>query len=266
MREKKMAINISLIMIMVSFAISLVCFFERDVQLFEIGFAFATGVFGSSFATLWIFIYEYNNAKKELLNSIFNEFVSILKKMETLPLMERYGLYEMQDCMSGEYYVMPVFAEHAEEMNREERCLYEMSRFVDVILDIGYENICGVLCKIDGLDFWTDSFKRNRKIKAAVQKEISFPVYDVLISAPAEENGSVFQYFAGFKYKYSYSAEEIYSLVKKLDTDINGTLHGHLYEKLWIFRDALFSSSLSRSQRRKARRALVCGDPYDQIR
>lgn len=266
MREKKTAINISLVMITVSFAISVVCFLKREVLLFEIGFAFATGVFGSSFATLWIFVYEYNNAKKELLNSVFNEFVSILKKMEMLPLMERHGLYEMQDYMRGEYYVMPVFAEHTEKMNREERCLYEMSRFVDVILDIGYENICGVLCKIDGLDFWTDSFKRNKKIKAAVQKEISLPVYDVLVSAPAMEDGYIFRNFAGFKYKYSYSADEIYPLVKKLDTDINRTLHGHLYEKLWIFRDALFSPSLSRSQRRKALRALVCGAPYDKIR
>lgn len=81
MREKKNAIN----MIVIS-----LCWRGRDSGIAELLYALATGVFGSGFATLWIFIYEYRKAKRELLSSIFGEITSIFENAPFLWL-ERFG-------------------------------------------------------------------------------------------------------------------------------------------------------------------------------
>lgn len=67
MTTKKHAINISIIMIIVSLLIIYICWPQKDAGITELLYVLSTGVFGSSFATLWIFIYEYNRTKEDLL-------------------------------------------------------------------------------------------------------------------------------------------------------------------------------------------------------
>ena len=89
MTEKKHAVNISLIMIVLSLVI-LLCWPSRNDGITELFFVLSSGVFGSGFATLWIFIYEYRKAKRELFSSIFQQVTSIFED-ETLPLLHRFG-------------------------------------------------------------------------------------------------------------------------------------------------------------------------------
>lgn len=70
MRAKKNAINISIEMILLSLIIIALCWHGRNEGAPELLFVLASGVFGSSFATLWIFIYEYHQAKYVLLKSM----------------------------------------------------------------------------------------------------------------------------------------------------------------------------------------------------
>lgn len=70
MRVKKNAINISIEMILLSLIIIALCWHGRNEGAPELLFVLASGVFGSSFATLWIFIYEYHQTKYVLLKSM----------------------------------------------------------------------------------------------------------------------------------------------------------------------------------------------------
>lgn len=282
MREKKNAINISLVMIILCLIIMLICWSGREDGICEFSFVLASGVFGSSFATLWIFIYEYNKQKRELLSSIFHDGVALMDKTDMTPWMERYGFYKagMKNYMQGKYYFAPTTADCVDKMSEEERCLYEMCRFVDSVLDMGYDNIQKLCDNIEKGDFWTDSFRRKVKLKNCISSKLSYPIYDVFVLAPAMENGYLFRYFSGFKYKLSYSAEEIYDFVAMLDRALHncGTevefswlkdarnMRCYMHEKLWIFRDAFFSPELSRERQKRARRAFVFNESYDQIR
>ena len=72
MSAKKNAINISIGMILLSLIIIALCWHGRNEGATELLFVLASGVFGSSFATLWIFIYEYHQAKYVLLLSLIH--------------------------------------------------------------------------------------------------------------------------------------------------------------------------------------------------
>lgn len=282
MREKKNAINISLVMIILCLIIMMICWPGKEDGICEFAFVLSSGVFGSGFATLWIFIYEYHKQKRELLISIFSDGVALMGKMDMLPSMERCGLYNkgMKKYMQGKYYCSPVNADCVVKMSEEEKCLYQMSRFVDGFLDIGYDNIQRLCDNIEKVDFWTDSFRKKDKLKDSIIAKLSSPIYDVFILALAMDNGYLFRYFSGFKYKLSYSADEIYDFVVMLDRTFHNcssevefswlkdarNMRCYMHEKLWIFRDALFSPELSRERRNKARKAFVFDEPYDQIR
>ena len=60
MTIKKNAINISIGMILLSLIIILLNWNGRDEGINELLYVLASGVFGSSFATLWIFIRRNN--------------------------------------------------------------------------------------------------------------------------------------------------------------------------------------------------------------
>ena len=266
MTEKKHAVNISLIMIVLSLVVILLCWPSRNGGITELFFVLSSGVFGSSFATLWIFIYEYRKAKRELFSSIFQQVTSIFEN-ETLPLLDRFGFYDSQVAayMEGKYYMSPVHADSVEQMNHPEKCLYGLCRFVDGILEI---------------DLWSDTFRLSGKYRDAMVRSISLPLYEVFITAPAMEDGYIFRYFKGFKINYDYSAGEVYPLVCELDQAIHGfdsgikydwqkrnpNLRGHMHEAMWIFRDAFFSPELSLRRRYKATQAFLKHKSYPYVR
>lgn len=282
MTAKKNAINISIVMILLSLIVILICWCWKDKGgIAELLYVLSSGVFGSSFATLWIFIYEYNKEKRHLLSSIFDEAVAIF---EFAPLyhLEMFGFYDsgIKEYLEHKYYMPPVNADTVKCMSEQENCLYILCRFVDEVLDIGYGRINHICELVSGIDFWSDSFRRKLKYKSAISRKISFPLYDVFISAPAMEDGYLFRYFKGFKIYYEYSADQIYDFVCELDKAMHGTsgevkytwqnknlnLGLHMHEVLWIFRDAFFSPHLSHTERRKAMRAFLKDAPYYPIR
>ena len=281
MREKKNAINISILMILCSLLIIFLCWCKRNEGATELLYVLATGVFGSSFATLWIFIYEYRKARRELLTAIFNEITSIF---ENAPFywLERFGFYApgVKEYMKGKHYIPPAPADAVKRMSTQERGLYMLCRFVDEALDIGYDRIKHILDLVEDVDFWSDSFRRNAKYKGAISYSISYPLYDVFVTAPAMEDGYIFRYFKGFKTEYSYSADEIYPFVCNLDRAMHNTddevrfdwqthnsnLGLHLHEKMWIFRDAFFSPELPRKYRREAMQAFLNNTLYPRVR
>lgn len=281
MAAKKNAINISIVMILLSLVVILICWCWKDnggiAELFHV---LSSGVFGSSFATLWIFIYEYNKEKRYLLSSIFNEAVAIF---EFTPLyhLEMFGFYEpgIREYLERKYYMPPVDADTVKHMSKQENCLYILCRFVDEVLDIGYGRIDHICEMVSDVDFWSDSFRRKLKYKSVISRKISFPLYDVFISAPAMEDGYLFRYFKDFKVNYSYSADQIYEIAGNLDKALHGSgevkyswnnkglnLASHMHEALWIFRDAFFSPHLSNRERREAMRAFLKDTPYYRIR
>lgn len=281
MTEKKHAINISLVMIVLCLVIMLLCWPKKDDGIAEFFFILSTGVFGSSFATLWIFIYEYRKAKHELLSTIFREVTSIFEN-EPLPLLYRIGFYDLQVAvyMERKYYIPPVHMDVVEQMNRSEKCLYELCRFVDGILDVGYDKISHICSLVEEIDFWSDTFRRRSKYRDAMVHNISLPLYEVFISAPAMEDGYIFRYFKGFRMNYDYSADEVYPFVCELDQAIHGldgeikyewqkrnqNLVLHMHETMWIFRDAFFSPGLSCGMRYKAIQAFLRHKPYPYVR
>lgn len=282
MKEKKNAINISILTIIFSLIITFVCWQGKDDEITEIFFVLATGIFGSSFATLWIFIYEYNKEKRELLRSIFIEVNEIMESTPSIPYMSRTSFYKpkIKKYLEGKYYIPPANAQEVEKMKQQKKCLYELCRYVDEILEIGYDKIDCVCNKVEELDFWTDSFRRKFKRKEVIVEKISLPIYDVFISAPAMEEGYIFRYFSQFKMHYLYSAEVIYPLVERLDKAIWGTdekpmytwlekntnMRCYMHEKLWIFRDAFFSSGMSWKEHRMAMKAFMYDTEYYWIR
>ncbi len=281
MTVKKNAVNISVFMVLASLVSMLICWYGRDRGITAFLFTLASGVFGSGFAALWIFIYEYNQAKQELLAFLFDEVVSVFEK-ETLPVLDRYGFYdpEIREYLKHRYYMPPVPADAVMRMGRPEQCLYELCRFVDGVLEIGYDRIRGI-CHLDSqIDFWTDSLRRRNRYRDAVVRRITLPVYEVFLSAPAMEEGYIFRYFRDFQTNYQYTADEIYGFVCELDQAMHGTggavkynwqkrnptLPLHMHETMWIFRDAFFSPHASGRERRRARRAFLKDTSYSYIR
>lgn len=281
MTAKKNAINISIVMTLLSLIIIFLCWNKKDNGIPELFYVLSSGVFGSSFATLWIFIYEYNNEKRELLGAIFRESVSITENA-TLPYLDSLSFYDwdIKEYMQHKYYIPPVNAEIVACMSRQDRCVYELCRFVDDILDIGYDRINHVCNLVSNIDFWSDSFRHTNKYIDAIVSKISLPLYEVFITAPAMEDGYIFRYFKGFKIYHEYSADQIYGFVCELDKAIHGTddkvkytwqkmnanLCLHMHEKLWIFRDAFFSPHVSHKQRREAKLAFLNDTFYQYIR
>lgn len=281
MTEKKHAVNISLIMIMLSLVVILLCWPSRNDGITELFFVLSSGVFGSSFATLWIFIYEYRKAKRELFSSIFQQVTSIFED-ETLPLLDRFGFYDSHVAayMEGKYYMLPVHADAVEQMSHPEKCLYALCRFVDGILEIGYDRICHICDLVEKIDLWSDTFRLSGKYRDAMIRSISLPLYEVFISAPAMEDGYIFRYFKGFKINYGYSADEVYPLVCELDQAIHGSdsgikydwqkrhpsLREYMHEAMWTFRDAFFSPELSLRRRYKATQAFLKHKSYPYVR
>ena len=158
-----------------------------------------------------------------------------------------------------------------------------MCRFVDSILEIGYDRISHILDMVESINFWSDSFRRSFKRKDAILKKIGMHLYEVSISAPAMKDGYLFRYFKDFKFNYDYSAEQIYQFVSELDMALHSTngdikydgqkknfnLGLHMHEALWISRDAFFpvmSVMSSFSERRKAMKAFLYDAPYGRIR
>ena len=88
--------------------------------MFELFFALSSGVFGSSFATFWIFVHEYRKERQELLRSIFKEVVSIIEH-NTLPYLAIGGFYEpgMKEFMKTRYYVAPASASEVADRDRD---------------------------------------------------------------------------------------------------------------------------------------------------
>lgn len=280
MTVKKNAINISIIMIFASILVTILCWPYSNTGVAALLYTLSTGVFGSSFATLWIFVYEYNRSKQELLQAIFDETVSIMEN-NTLCFLSRFGYHEagMKESMVSKPYIPPAHADAVNAMDKQERCHYELCRFVDEMLDIGYDRIKYVCNLAEGIDFWSDGFRRKDKRRDAIIHKLSMPLYEVFVCAPAMEDGYLFRYFKGFKTSHTYCADEVYPFVAMLDKALHVpdaqlefswpnpmTLSGYMHEQLWIFRDAFYSSHIDKKQRRQAMQAFLNGSPYPYIR
>ena len=301
MAEKKKAINISMLLIIASLLGTVLCWaFLKNNSFFELVFALCTGIFGSSFATLWIFIVEYKSERDNLLSMIFSNGNRIRLK---LPSFTQYNNKkdEMLAYLNGRYYVPPIPEKQQDQLNDNEKTLYSLCRYVDHFLEIGYEDFVSVFRAADQLAFWTDFFTENhscfqnkllnrivcknnelaRKGKRERIIEKLLPLYDIYLSAPAMEEGYLFRVFREFKYDYSISAADIYSLVLGVEERAQGInvymgdvwdvekapdFRCYFYETLWVFRDAFFSPYLPRERRKRAISAFMKGTPYTQIR
>lgn len=280
MTEKKNAINISIIMIFFSILIPVLCWPHSNSNVPALIYTLSTGIFGSSFATLWIFVYEYNRSKKELLKAIFDETVSITEN-NTLSSLHRFGYYEptMKDSMIGKYYIPSTYFESVSALNKPERCHYEMCRFVDGVLDIGQDRVNYIGDLIEEINFWTDTFRYRKKLRNIIIEKLELPLYELFIYAPGKEDGHIFRYFKDFKDSYAYTADLIYPIVAELDKALHIpesedahsqtssiTLTNYMHEQLWLFRDAFYSPYVCRKQRREAKQAFLKGTPYPYIR
>lgn len=281
MSAKKNAINISIGMILLSLIIIALCWHGRNEGATELLFVLASGVFGSSFATLWIFIYEYHQTKYVLLKSIFDEVVSITET-DSLPFLERFGFHDagIKESMVGKYYIPPTTQEDVRTMDKETVCHYELCRFVDAILDIGCDKIHHVCDMVEQIDFWSDSFRHRSEYRDVIVRKISLPLYEVFISTPAMEDGYIFRYFKDFKTSYEYTADQVFDFVCEIDRAMhrtdgiitfdwqkrNNNLRLHMHEQMWIFRDAFYNIHICRKQRRMALNAFMKDTPYPYIR
>lgn len=281
MSAKKNAINISIGMILLSLIIIALCWHCRNEGATELLFVLASGVFGSSFATLWIFIYEYHQTKYVLLKSIFDEVVSITET-DSLPFLERFGFHDagIKESMVGKYYIPPTTQEDVRTVDKETVCHYALCRFVDAILDIGCDKINHICDMVEQIDFWSDTFRRRSKYRDMIVSKISLPLYEVFISAPAMEDGYIFRYFKDFKTSYEYTADEVYDFVCEIDRAMhrtdgiitfdwqkrNNNLRLHMHEQMWVFRDAFFRTHICRKHRRMALNAFMKDTPYPYIR
>lgn len=281
MTTKKKSINISIGMILLSLIIIFHCWNGRNGGITELLYVLASGVFGSSFATLWIFIYEYHQTKNELLKSIFEETVSIMED-NGLHSLERFGFYEpvIKESLKHKYYIPPTNNNSVQHLSQEDRCLYELCRFVDATLEIDYKRIKHICDMIESIDFWIDSFRFGLKYRDAIINKVSLPLNEVFISAPAMEDGYLFKYFKDFKHNYEYSADMIYDFACELDKAMyntegnnkynwqkhNANLRLHMHEKMWIFRDAFYSPHVTRRERRMAIRAFLNDTHYIYVR
>lgn len=284
MTAKKNAINISIIVIAFSALIIALCWNYKDGKIAELLYVLSTGVFASGFVTLWVFVYEYNHEKNILLKSIFHNTVDIIES-PNLYSLAIIGFHDsgVKEFMKGKHYTPSVFSDTLARMDKFERCHYELCRFVDAILDIGYEKINHANRLIDDIDFWSDTFrKKDSKLSNIISSKIGLPLYETFIFAPGMQYGYLFRFFNGFKFNHVYDAEKIYPLVAELDNILNfgetsrkyswqdsscpHSLKSYMHEKLWIFRDAFYSSDVSRKQRRKAKDAFLNGTFYPWIR
>lgn len=282
MTEKKNAINISITMILLSLITIALCWPLRKDGITEVLYVLASGIFGSSFATLWVFIYEYRKAKQELLRAIYDEVTTAFVDTPLCHL-GHYGLYNpnVQQFMQGKHYMPPAYADDVARMSRQDQQLYILCRFVDEILDIGCDRIRSILNLVSSVDFWSNSFPWIPRYRNAILRNISSPLYEVFImKAPAEEDGYLFRYFKGFKIGCDYTADQIYEIACKLDLAMHGdgssakynwqgrnpNLVLHLYEKMWIFYEAFCPPPVSKKRRKEAIQAFLNDTPFPYVK
>ena len=297
MRNKKKEINLSILLIIVTIIISFICWrLKTDYPVFEFFFALSSGICGSSFATLCIFISNYRTEKEKLLRTVFQEGLYICGQ---LPFFEDFvsDQRRMEEYLAGKTYISPTLQMDYNKMCPEEKTLYNICRYVDSFLELGYERIEKFWDDINSIDFWTDpielpdSFASSKILRKlwnknylAINKSKKhrinvkfFPVYIVLMSPSVAEDKYIFYNFSDFRDKKRRPAYDIYCLVKELDHKINGPcdeikwigtdmkgLRSYLHESLWIFRDAfLAGKSIMRDE---ALKALMTGSKYKYIR
>ncbi len=274
MSEKKQAINISLILVLINLALAYVCWLLQNCYPFmSFLFSVFSGILGSGLAALWIFVAEYRREKKRLLEDIFREINHI---RVNLPYFHQYeqNMDLLRRYMDTQYYQEPQPKSIVCQMNALEKTTDSLCRFVDKMLDLDYNTIDQAIKKVYEVDFWWPSKKHQETIR----QRLGYSLYSAIMSKPAEEEDYVFRYFRNFRDDKSYTAGDILEIVMDLHhafhvecdcgkpNKASDSLNGQLYESLWIFRNAFFMPQPTRKERKEAMSAFLYDTPYYRIR
>lgn len=296
MKNKKKEINLSIILFLFTAAASfLFWYFKEKYPAFEFLFALTSGICGSSFATLCIFISNYRAEKERLFRTIFEEGMFISGQ---LPFFNEIKVPrgEMEEYLLDREYLPPLAAKTIEQMSPKERNFYNACRYIDSFLDLGYERLLKFWNDINEIDFWTDpvqlpdSFASSRLLRKlwnknylAIRKSKGFqirerfrPFFYILMSPSVADEKYIFYSFSDFRDRKQRKALDIYDLILKLNSSISGPhdveewkkaedkgLRWYLYTTLVTFHDAFCSSG---SYKKEALKALITGEKYAHIR
>lgn len=277
MASKKNAINISILLVLISIVIMLIIGnLEQANYWNETVFAVMSGVCGSSLATLWIFIFEYRIEKQRLLQEIFSLGIEIKDRLPWFhDLKENDKVFSY---LQGKQYTQALYHQNYESLSPEEKAYYEVCKFTDLMLNVSSKRVERFWADICELDFWTDNcFTKcfRKKTYSEMICATFSPVYTSLTTATTLNNGYNFQVLFDFRHHGFYDADSIYGLRKDMisymHTALQATgstvpsLSAYFYEKLWIFR-AAFCKNENREDQRQALSAFMKGTEYRKIR
>ena len=277
MTSKKKAINISILMILISIVIMLLVKNVKQAHYWaEIVFSVMSGICGSCFAVLWIFICEYLIEKERLLQEIFILGVEIKDRLPWFnDLVENN---EVLLYLQGKPYTHNLYHQEYESLSPEEKAYFEVCRFADQMLNVSSKRVEQFWSDICEVDFWSDNLFtkcfRKQSYSEIIRNTFS-PVYWSLTTASTFNNGYNFQMLYDFQNYGYHDAANIYGLQKDMISNTKtamksvGTelpnLAGFLYEKLWIFR-AAFCKNNDRLDKKDAISAFIKGTPYKRLR
>ena len=270
MENKKKEINLSIFLFFVTAIASYTCWRLKDKNsVYEFFFALTSGICGSSFATLCIFISNYRAEKEKLLQQIFEEDLYIYNH---LPSFYEYEEDEakMKHYLVGKSYMSPVTQNAFDEMAPEEKNFYNACRYIDSFLELGFDRLDQFWVDVNSIDFWSDpiepsygilstkflrdlwlrKWKKSKKCKIL---ERFYPVYSILMAPCAAENQYIFYWFSDFRDRKRRKAEDVYRLINTIDRKVSGPrseeewnnskdkgLRWELLRTLWTFRDAFY--------------------------
>ena len=271
MTLKKKSIYICLVMVMLSITGAFWVYLKMDGDIKDVWLALITGIFGSSFASLSIFLAEYYSERERLVNSVFNKGVRLC---ESLPLFRcSTSLNEIENYLFGKEYIKRQSKRVVDCMSEEDKFVYAISRYTDDFLEIDYQGLTEFLNDIECFNFLI-----CRKSNERIVEKFS-PVYTVLFSKPGMEDGYLFRVFKQFQRKEFGDAATIYSFIKELNPLLYGSVGNdlwpsscapnfvnYLHETLWIFRAAFSIDNNDFFDQIEAKKAFMGKGDYTKIR
>lgn len=274
MKQKKDSINLSIFIIAGASILSATTYILKCRFLIcDFLFALFIGITGSAFATLFIFIHDYKDEKKKLLEKIYYDGFSLYMRIRdskfniSISHIDESAILEK---LKNRHYQNPKDISIATNFDQ---MFYELCCFVDRALEISLSEIYEYINLINQIDYWSDSLKRifhvNSKNKIAY-KALAMPLSNAIIGKCEAERDGIYSLFHEFK-EGRISASTIYDAAIALNRSINlepinesPNFAWYLYTTLYAFRDA-YVEGYSNPYKKEAFESLKNGTEYRHV-
>lgn len=276
MKQKKESINLSLCIIIVASILSAITYFLKyKCQVCDFLFALFVGITGSACATLFIFIHDYKDEKKKLMDKICHDGFSLYRRIRDLKFNFPVSHID-ESAILGNFknrnYQNPKDVLVATSFDQ---LFYELCCFVDRALEIDLTEVYGYIDLIGQIDYWSDSLRKSYdgdSKKNIAYKALAMPLSNALIGKCEAERDGIYSLFHEFK-EGRISASTVYDAAIALNRNINlkpinesPNFAWYLYTTLYAFQAAYVEEDYNNSEKKEAFESLKNGSEYRHVR